>query len=247
MRFLFMRNRKSLLLCLAGFFSLNICLYAGDVANFVDMGFSGDGSIYAFAQYGVDESTLLPWGELCIVDVALNDFVSGGRIKYRESTRITAGDDGIKALKKFLAGKKNLGIQYGLTLDVRTNETGIPLFISHENGHDPDGETIEFRDFDEGAYYKAMLLSTIGEGAASRSSFYIKLTKDFPDASSGQQSVSRIVGSPDVARRDITSYTIKKVLTTQDRNSLVFVIEETVRKNNNDAPDIRYMIEAVHF
>jgi predicted secreted protein len=242
-----MRSRKSLLLSLVAFFSLNICLYAGDVANFVDMGFSGDGGIYAFAQYGVDESTLLPWGELCIVDVALNDFVPGGRIKYRESTRITAGDDGINALKKFLAGKKNIEVQYGVTLDVRPSETSIPLFISRENGHDPDGETIEFRDFDEGAYYKAELVSAIGTGAALRSSFYIKLTKDFPDASSDRQSVSRIVGSPDVARRDITSYTIKKVLISQDRSSLIFVIEETVRKNNNEAPDIRYMIEALRF
>jgi predicted secreted protein len=238
-----MRDRKTVLLCLATFFSLNIGLYAGDVANFVDLGFSADGRIYAFAQYCVDEDTLLPWAELCIVDVALNDFVPGGRVKYRSSRRIVAGEDGINALHELFARNKNLEGRYGVRLTARPNETSVPLFISRENGQAPAGETIEFRDFDEGISYRATLVPIIyGTGAALHSSFHINLIKNF-ESEAATRSTALTVGSPEVKRRAITSYTIKKVLVTPDRSSLVFVIEETLRQNSNDAPDIRYMIE----
>ena len=60
--------------------TVSVAVSAGDVASFVDLGFSENGKIYMFAQYGVDEHTLRPWSELYIVDVERNDFVPGGRI-----------------------------------------------------------------------------------------------------------------------------------------------------------------------
>ena len=71
-----------------------VFIWAGDTAAFVDLGFSPDGRTYAFAQYGVQSGTLKPWAELFVVDVARNEFVSGGRLSYVHDSPVIAGQDG---------------------------------------------------------------------------------------------------------------------------------------------------------
>jgi predicted secreted protein len=219
----------------AFFFALGAGLYAGDVATFVDLGFSEDGRYYSFAQYGVNEDTLYTWADLFIVDVALNDFVPGGRLSYRGNKRIEAGDDGRHDFAALAGGNMKLAEKYGISF----TRFGIPLFISRENGHNPAGDNIEFRDFDNDAAYTAIINPTAhGSGDNFRTSFVINVTQ-WHDAHGYK------VGSPDVMRRFVTSYTIKKVFITPERNSMVFVIEQTVQKKKSDAPNIRYMVETI--
>jgi predicted secreted protein len=227
------------LVILAFFWVLAPDIYAGDVANFVDLGFSEDGRFYAFAQYGVSEDTLYPWADFFIVDVEQNDFVPGGRVSYRGNKRIEAGDDGQHGFAALAGANIKLAEKYGINF----TRFGIPLFISRENGHNPAGDNIEFRDFDDDAAYTAIIDPTAhGSGDNFRTSFVIALTK----LGDGHYDTSRYtVGSPDVKRRFVTSYTIKKVFITQDRASMVFVIEQTVQKKKSDAPNIRYMVETL--
>ncbi|MDR0313486.1 MAG: DUF2259 domain-containing protein, partial [Treponema sp.] len=77
-----MTAKKILWAFLAIIVSGAVSLWAGDVATFVDLGFSPDGRTYAFAQYGVQSGTLIPWAELFVVDVPQNSFVSNGRVPY---------------------------------------------------------------------------------------------------------------------------------------------------------------------
>jgi len=58
------------LLMITGFF-----LFAGDVARFVDIGFSADGKTYFFGQYGKIDNKFLPYAEIYAVDVKKNDFI----------------------------------------------------------------------------------------------------------------------------------------------------------------------------
>jgi predicted secreted protein len=231
-----MRKPKFLI---AVFFVLASEIYAGDVANFVDLGFSEDGRFYAFAQYGVSEDTLYPWAEFFIVDVEQNDFVPGGRLSYRGAKRVEAGDDGHRGFAALAGGNIKLAEKYGINF----TRFGIPLFISRENGHNPAGDNIEFRDFDDDAAYTAIIDPTAhGSGDNFRSSFVINLKKE-----SGSAVGEFKIGSPDVKRLFVTSYTIKKVFVTPERNSMVFVIEQTVQKKKDDAPNIRYLVETVMF
>jgi hypothetical protein len=202
------RNFSRVLAGFALFFAIAAGLYAGDVATFVDLGFSQDGRFYSFAQYGVSEDTLYPWADLFIVDVALNDFVPGGRLSYRGNKRIEAGDDGRHGFAALAGDNMKLAARYGISF----TRFGIPLFISRENGHNPAGDNVEFRDFDDGAAYNAIIDPTAyGRGDNFSTSFVIDLTRiaNYPHIGSHYT-----VGNSDLKRRFVTSYTIKKVFFT---------------------------------
>ena len=69
---------------IAGGVIFALCLsfaLAGDAAVFVDGGFSSDGSVYLFGQYGKTDKSFRGWAEIYTVDVAKNDFVKGGTYK----------------------------------------------------------------------------------------------------------------------------------------------------------------------
>ncbi|MDR2510321.1 MAG: DUF2259 domain-containing protein [Spirochaetaceae bacterium] len=231
--------QKSRRLCIFAFVCCAINVYAGDVASFTDLGFSENGKYYAFAQYGVEESTLLPWAELYIVDVAANDFVKGGKLSYKHIKEIEAGQDGSGALYRLLTEHTALAGSYGINF----LRQGIPLFISLENGQKADGDSVEYRDFENDAAYTARLKPVIrGTAGSLTSSFIISLERCV-----GSSTANYTVGTPEIRRALVTTYTIKRVLISPDRKSMVFVIEMTKTKNENEAPNIRYMVETVRF
>ncbi|MDR1470869.1 MAG: DUF2259 domain-containing protein [Spirochaetaceae bacterium] len=219
------------LVCAAGAF-------AGDVASFVDLGFSEDGRIFMFAQYGVSESSLKPWAEMRIIDVRSNEFIPNGRFNYTHTDRIAAGQDGSGALFRLIARNAQEIERYAIPFLYQ----GIPLYISLLDGHTPGGDSIDFRDFEGGVTYTAKIVPyTEGYGETLRSSFFIELH------GIDKKGVSRTftVGSPNVKRNGVLSYSIKKVLVAPNRLSMVFVIE--MRVQNGNGPDIRYMVEIVPF
>lgn len=211
-------------------------LWAGDVASFVDLGFSENGKIYMFAQHGVDEHTLRPWSELYIVDVDRNDFVPGGRISYKHDKPVALGQDGSAALLRIVS------YNTGIIQKYRTNfmRQGIPLFISLEDIRNPSGQTIDFRDFEHAVYYSASLKSVLyGNGANTQSSFYIL----FNSLNGRGIKKTYRVGNPGIKRGGVTTYSIKKAIVNPERTSMILVIEMTVL--NGNGADIRYMVEAI--
>jgi predicted secreted protein len=214
-----------------------VVLWAGDTASFVDLGFSRDGAVYMFAQYGVVLNTLKPWAELYAVDVSRNDFVSGGKLSYSSTSPLSAGNDGIGAFLHIVTRNSTLADRYGVDF----LHQGQPLYIALDaEGGNPQGERIDFRDFERGFSYQARLVpSTEGSGSGLKSSFYISLERNGP---AGDRR-SFTVGSPRVQRPLITTYKIKKVIASPLDNSLIFVIE--TRKQAANGYDIRYMIETL--
>ena len=69
--------KKSFVCSLFLIFGLT-ALSAGDVATFVDKGFSEDGKYYVFGQYGVTDKKFQGWAELYQVDIAANDYTDNG-------------------------------------------------------------------------------------------------------------------------------------------------------------------------
>jgi predicted secreted protein len=118
---------------------------------------------------------------------------------------------------------------------------GIPLFISLEDVRDPRGHSVDFRDFERGIYYSAALKSVIyGSGSNLRSSFFINLNS----STGGGVKKAYLVGSPQVKRPGITTYSIKKAIVSPDRSAMILVIEMTLV--NGNGANIRYMIEALN-
>jgi predicted secreted protein len=227
--------RKTFLLAALISLISHLSLWAGDSASFVDLGFSPDGRIYMFAQYGVQSGTLRPWADLFVVDVPRNNYVSGGRISYTHDSPVLAGQDGSGALYRIIARNAALADQYGVSF----LRQGQPLYIALDNDPPPSGESIEFRDFESGNFYRATLVPFVeGSGESLKSSFYINLENTSP----GGARKTYTVGTPHLKRPLIASYRIKKVMIAPRDGSIVFVIE--MKKQAAGSYDIRYMIEA---
>lgn len=215
--------------------ALAASLWAGDTAVFADLGFSPDGKTYMFAQYGVQAGTLKPWADLFVVDVTRNNFVPDGRISYIHDTPAVAGQDGAGALYRLIAGNTAIAEHYNVNYLFQ----GQPLYLSLDDPALPLS-VVEFRDFETGASYRAMLVSSVeGSGPALKSSFYIDLERTAKD---GTQK-TYVVGTPQLKRPDIASYRIRKVVIAPKDGSMILVIE--MKKQNGSGYDIRYMVEAL--
>ena len=59
--------------------------FAGDAAVFVDGGFSKDGKVYVFGQYGKTDKTFEGWADIYAVDVKSNDYIDGEVFKIKPS------------------------------------------------------------------------------------------------------------------------------------------------------------------
>jgi predicted secreted protein len=214
----------ALLLCVSG-------LWAGDIATFVDLGFSPDGRTYMFGQYGVLSPSLRPWAEVYIVDMNTNNFVRDGRASVTENTPINHGQDGSGTFFRLVSSNSALAGRYGIDFQ----NQGLPLYISREDGL----QKIDFRDFLSGKSYIAELVPFVeGSGQNLRSSFYIKLESR---TQSGQVR-NYTVGTPQLKRQKIASYNFKRVIIDSRGESLIFVIE--MKLVSDSGFDVRYMVEA---
>ena len=211
-------------------------LWAGDTATFVDLGFSPDGKIYMFGQFGVQSGTLKPWADLFIVDVERNNFVSGGRRSFVNDRQVVSGQDGSGALFHLVAQNAALAARYNIDYCFQ----GQPLFIALDTKPtDPPG-TIEFRDFEKDIFYRATLVSQVeGSGSSLRSSFYIDLERTKNDGSRRTYKV----GTPQFQRPMVSAYHIRKVMIAPHDGSMIFVIKMIMPEGRNF--NVRYMVEAV--
>ena len=231
---------RRILFTLVIIFLVNITgLWAGDTATFVDLGFSPDGKIYMFAQYGLQSGTLKPWADLFIVDVLRNNFVRGGRLSFVNNRPAVSGQDGSGALYRLIAQSASLAERYRINYCFQ----GQPLFIAinGEAGSDTTAQLpVEFRDFEMGANYRASLNSYMeGYGANLKSSFYINLERIGRDSSKKVYTV----GNPQIKRPLVASYRIRKVMIAPHDGSMIFLIE--MKKQEGDGFNIRYMVEAL--
>jgi len=229
---------KRIFFVLSGLLVVSVSLWAGDSASFVDLGFSSDGAIYMFAQYGVKSGLLKPWADLFVVDVTRNDFVPDTGISYTHDRPIEAGQDGSSALYRVITQNTGLAERF----EVSYPNQGQPLYIALSGDPAYEGKVIAFRDFISGVSYKANLIEAVnGSGKGVRSSFYIKLESLDNDG----EVKTFTVGTPGMERSSVLSYRIKKVLVAPSGNSLIFVIEMKCYAENGH--NIRYMVEALRF
>jgi predicted secreted protein len=238
-----MLRKKALYAVVFFLVMINSGLWAGDTALFVDFGFSPDGKIYTFAQYGIESKTLRPWADIFIVDVPRNNFVSGGKLNFVHPSPVVTGQDGSGAVYRIIADNSAMFSRYNISF----LNHGQPLYIGVDNAVVEKGQSIEFRDFDEGSSYKANLVQYVeGSGTNLKSSFYINVEKT---ARSGAKT-AYTAGNPQIKRSLISSYKIAKVLTgprggagQPKSDSLIFVIETEYHSPNGIS--IRYMVEAL--
>ena len=233
--------KKSVLCGLVAFLCMS-SIFAGDVATFVDKGFSEDGKYYVFGQYGKTDKTFESWAEIYQVDIAENDWVDGG-VFITAPSAVTADKQGSEVYEALEAKS----FYHFKDIPTKKADADHTLYILDDVNKSGTDEII-FKDFrgskiDNPISYHIRLVPTIkGNGKNVKSSFYITLEKKDAD---GKTISTQQIGNPDIVRKGVSGYKIERIMVDQSETALIFVIEKTMVSDN--APSIRYMVEAVKY
>lgn len=226
------------LLLLLGFTALS----AGDVASFVDKGFSEDGKYYIFGQYGKTDKKFQGYAEIYQVDIAANDYVEKGVFITKPSS-VTA-DKGGKEVFDALEAKS-----FYYFKNIKTEPANIDhvLYIL-DDVKKAGTDEIVFKDFrgsdiENPNTYNIQLVPTVnGYGKNCKSSFFIMVEKKDAD---GNIITRQKVGTPSIQRKGVTNYKIERIFCDKSEKNLIFIIEKTIEDDTGIS--IRYMVEAAQF
>ena len=233
--------KKIFLACAAFIAGISAC-FAGDVASFVDKGFTSDGKYYIFGQYGKTDKKFQGWAEIYQVDIAANDYVDGG-VFLTKPTSVTAGKSG----KEVFEGLEAKSYYYFKNYPSEKANIDNVLYIL-DDVNKKGTEEIVFKDFrgseiENPNSYHIQLVPTFEKKKKNvKSSFFIMIEKQDAD---GNVIARQKVGSPEIKRKGITDYKIERIFCDNSGKSLIFVIEKTLEDETGIS--IRYMVEAVKF
>jgi predicted secreted protein len=207
--------------------------FAGDVATFVDLGFSSDSAYFMFGQYGADQGLGKPYAETYLVDNRKNSFVPQGEARKVYDAPLEPGLDGAGAFYSLFADQVPLAKKY----KIDHLKPGRLLYVLLD-GQEPPA-TLSFRDFKTGATYDVSLNQKLNEAKDSTSSsFGLAVSVKTGD------STKRVTGgNPDIKRPGVKAYVLRRIIAAPDEKTLVFIVEK--RMANKGDGGIRYMVEAL--
>jgi len=227
-------KKRSLLAAALYLIALTIPAFAGDVATFVNLGFSADSSYFMFGQYGIDQNAGKPYAETYLVDNAKNDFVPKGVVRKSFDAALEPGQDASGAIFAILGQEQALVAKY----KIDHLRPGRLLYVLMD-GQEPPA-SLSFRDFKNGTAYEVSLSQSSSELKGSvAASFGIAVSYTGKD-----ETVKRVVGgSPDIKRQGVKDYVIRRIIVAPDEKHLIFIVEKrTIDKGD---PAVRYMVEAL--
>lgn len=208
-------------------------LFAGDVATFVNLGFSSDSKYFMFGEYGVNGESK-PYASIYGVNVPANVFVPNGVQQKIYNETLYPGENGLGALMNLFGSY----VEIAERLHVDHLAIGRELYLLID-GTQPQSE-LSFRDFLAGNDYLVRLKQTeYGSGTDVSSSDYIDLTIK----TKAGRTLHYLVGNPNLVRRGVENYRIRQILLAPDDRSLVFVIEK--HEVDKSGFNVRYMVETV--
>jgi predicted secreted protein len=94
------------------------CAQAGDVAELEILGFSQDGSIFAFEEYGVQDGSGFPYANRYYIDTATDSFIKGTPVRVRiddESASLDAARDQARQKGEPVVKQAELAANRGFT------------------------------------------------------------------------------------------------------------------------------------
>lgn len=230
---------KKLILSAILMTSTLFALIAGDVATFVDKGFSEDGKYYIFGQYGRTDKKYQGWAEIFQVDISKNDYVDGGVFRTKPSA-VTSDKSGIQVYEALEAKS----YYYFKNIKTKVSDADHVLYVC--NDVEKTGtDKIVFKDFRSDDMktadtFNIQLISTvIGSGKNVKSSF--KIIVERKDVNGNVISKS-VVGSPDIVRKGISGYKIERIMCDESETKFIFVVEKI--QEDDSGISVRYMVEA---
>jgi len=207
---------------------------AGDVATFVNLGFSADSSFFMFGQYGIDVPSGKLFAETYLVDNRKNDFVPKGVARRTFDGAIEPGQETSGAMYSLYGDQIDLVRKY----KIDNLKPGRLLYVLIDGQEPPS--SLSFRDFKtEAAYEISLNQSAAKSGSSVTSSFGISVSY----TAKGGETKRVVGGNPDIKRTGVESYLIRRLFIAPDEKTLVFIVEKrTISKGD---PGVRYMVEAL--
>jgi predicted secreted protein len=227
-----MKKRRAL--AAAAFLIFLVPAFAGDVATFVNLGFSADSSYFMFGQYGIDQAASKPYAETYLVDNKRNDFVAKGVARRTYDAALEPGQDATGAIFALVGEEQALIKKYGID----HMKPGRLLYVLMD-GQEPPA-SLSFRDFKTGASYEISLNQSSSEAKGqATASFGIAVSYTSKDGT-----VKRVVGgNPDIKRPGVKAYVIRRIIAAPNEKTLVFLVEKRTVDKGDQA--VRYMVEAL--
>ena len=204
-------------------------VYAGDIANFVNLGFSADGSKFAFGQHGLQDKTYRAYAEIYAVDIGSNTFLQNGIFRTSPSKQ-TEGRES----KSFFLALQNRAQAALSKWNISETRQGRVLYAQTEAT--AGNQTLFFRDFQTSDEYTVVL--NTAQKSKTESSFYLTVEKTKPNGTK----IQKQVGRPDYIRSRVKNYAVKKILMDDTAHALIFIIEKNEYSSSGDS--FRYMVEA---
>ncbi len=224
--------KKLLLVIITITISLNI--FAGDVATFMNLGFSADGNYFLFGEHGVDQDKQVVYANTWLVDVVENSFIKGGVLSEEYKTVVEPGESSIGGIFKLIDN----GSEKNKSYKIDYLDQGRPLYVRIND--DDNIDSLDFRDFNSGKRYKLELNKNIyGEAEAVSSTFDIELEV----ISNGGSSIKYRLGNAKYSRKGVQNYKIERVINSSNGKGLIIVISKEIVSGTET--NIRYMIETV--
>ncbi|HKK47618.1 MAG TPA: DUF2259 domain-containing protein [Alkalispirochaeta sp.] len=225
--------KRTISIVLLMFLSLSVT-YAGDVAHFINLGFSPDSRVFMFAQHGITQEESNPFAEIYTVDVPRNRFISTGVASREYDVPISPGQDGSGALYSLLPEVRPTIEEY--EVDHLYQGRLIYLLV---NGQEPRPR-IEFRDFETNdSFTITMTQNARGNGPEGSAAFHLDVTAQLSDGTE----IAQRVGRPDYYRDGVNRYQIRQVVAGPDGDSLIIVVERIT--DSASGRHIRYMVETL--
>lgn len=223
-------------LVLAGLLAVMVVAlgFAGDVATFVNLGFSPDSNYYMFGFYGHDITSARPYAEIFVVDTRNNSFVSNGVFRGTYAVAPQPGLNPAGAFYRLFGEAVALAKRYNID---HLNQ-GRPVYIFLDAGERED--TISFRDFKDNTLWDVSLRKVIEErGTSVSSSFGVQFSLTRTDG----RKLSYNAGNPQIKRSNVVDYAVQQVLVAPDNKTVIFVIDRAEKLGNTVA--VRYMVETI--
>ncbi len=233
---------KRLILCCILFSTALFCAFSGDCANFVDIGFSDDGAVYLFGQYGITDSDFEAYAEIYAVDVRNNSFLPDGIFRTNPSKK-TGALSGKECFNKL----KDKSSYFTAKIDAKKTEVDNILYIRGASKAKAE-DVIKVKDFENSTkenevYYSFQLVPHYeGNGNQAKGSFFISVEKL---DGTGKVLARKTVGNAERKREGVTGYAIEKILTDKSTKNFVIVVEKKVADKTGTS--IRYMVESFCF
>ncbi len=207
---------------------------AGDVATFVNLGFSADSSFFMFGQYGFDAASGKLYAETYLVDNKKNDFVPKGVARRTFDCAIEPGQETSGAIFSLYGDQIDLVKKY----KIDNLKPGRLLYVLIDGLEPPS--SLSFPDYKTGATFEISLnQSAAKSGATVTSSFGIAVSY----TAKGGETKRVVGGNPDIKRKGVESYLIRRLFIAPDEKTLVFIVEK--RTMSKGDPGVRYMVEAL--